>query len=83
MIAREFSGEQPLHQRPVDDDRDVVLLAPGDDVGFDLPLQHVVRRLNGRQRAFFLKFCELLHIEIGRSDGAGFACFKKLPKTAR
>ena len=47
VIAAELAGEQALHQRPVDADGNSALAAPGENVGFDFALQHVVARLVG------------------------------------
>ena len=49
LIAAEFPGQQPLQQGPIDKYGDAVLAAPGERIGFDLTLEHIVRRLIGRQ----------------------------------
>ena len=71
LVAADLAGQQALHQRPVDQHRHAVLAAPGQRVGLDLPLEHVVGRLKGGQRALGGELLELGEREVRRPDRPG------------
>ena len=57
LVAGQAAGKQAFHQRPVNNDRSLVLLAPGDEVGFD----------PGANAPGAIKILALSHIEFGVS----------------
>src|SRR5262245_16319430 len=59
VVPRELACQKPLHKRPVNADGNSSLTAPGQGITLDIALQHVVRRLKGRDRASGMELFEL------------------------
>ena len=72
QVAGHEASQQALHQRPVDEHGHAVAVAPRQDLGADLALQHVEMHLAGGERTGGGKPFQLRQRDVGNADGAGF-----------
>jgi hypothetical protein len=77
-VLVEGSGQQPVGQWPVHEHADVVLGAPGQDVGLYVAAEEVVGRLQALHRERALQFGHLVCIEVRHADVADLAGLDEL-----
>jgi hypothetical protein len=73
LSAVHAAGQQPLHQRPVDDHCHAMIGAPRENLLLDFPLEHVEVHLAVGQRALGHETREVVDRATRETDGAGRA----------